>query len=212
MKREALRDKILDATLAHVPFDGWSQTALRAGAEDAGLRAVDAARAFPGGPMDALDHFLRRADRRLAESLAREDLDALPVHKRVTLGVRRRFEQNAPHREAIRRAMPIMAMPQNAAWALRSLYHTVDTIWHLAGDRSTDYNFYTKRLLLAGVYSATLLFWLEDQSPDSVDTWAFLDRRIKDTGELTKGIARVREFAERLPDPFRLFAGRAVRR
>jgi ubiquinone biosynthesis protein COQ9 len=207
-----LRAQILDAALDHVPFDGWTLTALWRGAADLGLDAADVGRAFPGGAIEALELFLSRADRRMVEALAEHDLDSLRVHERVTLAIRLRLEQNASYREAIRRGLSTLALPQNTALAVRSLYRTVNAIWYVAGDRSTDYNFYSKRLLLAAVYSSTVLCWLGDDSPGREATWAFLDRRIKDVGEVPKAIARVKKLADAVPDPFRLLRPRSARR
>ena len=210
--RAALRDGILEAALAHVPFDGWTAAALVHGAADLGLGRADVARAFPGGAIEALAAFLRRADVAMVEALSAHELEAMPVHKRVALAVRLRLEGNEPYREAIRRGLSTLALPQNAALAVKSLYRTVDAVWNAAGDRSTDYNFYTKRMLLAGVYSATLLYWLGDESEGRADTWAFLDRRIRDVGQVPKAIDRLRAAADRLPDPSRLRRPRDRRR
>jgi len=207
-ERAALREQILEAALSHVPFDGWTAPALARGAADLGLGGADVARAFPGGAVEALAAFLRRADVAMVEALATHDPEAMPVHKRVALAVRLRLEGNAPYREAIRRGLSTLALPQHATLAVKSLFRTVDAIWNAAGDRSTDYNFYTKRMLLAGVYSTTLLYWLDDESEDHADTWAFLDRRIRDVGQVPKALDRLRTTADRLPDPTRLLRPR----
>jgi ubiquinone biosynthesis protein COQ9 len=210
--RATLREGILEAALTHVPFDGWTAPALNRGAADLGLGRADVVRAFPGGAIEALALFLRRADIAMVEALSGHDLEAMPVHKRVTLAVRLRLEGNEPYREAIRRGLSTLALPQHTALAVKSLYRTVDAIWNAAGDRSTDYNFYTKRILLSGVYSTTLLFWLDDESEGRADTWAFLDRRIRDVGQVPKAIDRLRATADRLPDPSRLLRPRRARR
>lgn len=209
--REKLRDKLLEAALAHVPFDGWTEKALIRGAENIGRGRGDVLRLFPGGGTEALEAFLRRADVRMLEALDHHDLEALRVHERVRLAIRLRFEGNVRYREAIRRGLATLALPQNAGLGLKSLYRTVDSIWAAAGDRSTDYNWYTKRLLLAGVYSSVLLFWLEDESDDYQESWAFLDRRLADVAQVPKGIAKVRKALDRLPDPSRLFRPPASR-
>ena len=89
--------------------------------------------------------------------------------------------------------------------AAKCLYRTVDAIWYAAGDTSTDYNFYTKRGLLAGVYSSTVLYWLNDDSEGAVATWAFLDRRIADVMKVPKLIGKVSGLTGKLPNPLRLF-------
>src|SRR3546814_236980 len=154
---QTLRDEILRAALPHIPFDGWSTTALRRGAEDSGHAAADALRAFPGGVADAIEHHSRYADRLMMEELERRDLASMKVRDRIATAVRVRLEQNAADREAVRRAIGYLALPQNALLSTRLLYRTVDAMWYAAGDTATDWNFYIKRVLLAAVYSQTLL-------------------------------------------------------
>ncbi len=158
MDIDKTRAKLLAATLAQVPFDGWTGRALRAGAAEAGLDPASALNAFPGGPAELIELFSAEADRRMLVELEARDLEAMKHRHRIGAAVRARLELLAPQREAVRRGLSFLAVPRNAAPGVRCLYRSVDAIWHAAGDTSTDYNFYTKRLLLAGVYSATLLF------------------------------------------------------
>ena len=213
MPIEDTRRRLLDATLAHVPFDGWTGVAMMAGARDLGLSPAEAANAFPGGPVEMIEFMSLEADRRMLEALEREDLAALKVRERVALGVRRRLELYARDREAIRRALAVLALPQNGPLALRLLYRTVDAIWYAAGDTATDFNFYTKRALLAGVYGSTLLAWLDDRSPDYEESWAVLDRRIADAMRLPQVAQRLAAPLRWLPNPVYLFrqAGRRGR-
>jgi ubiquinone biosynthesis protein COQ9 len=173
-----LKRAILEAALRHVPFDGWSERSLRLALEERGLERSAGLRAFPRGADDLLAFFLAEGDRALADELARRDLGALKVRDRVALGLRLRLELLAPHREAVRRAIAQQSLPPHAGGALKRLYRTVDTVWRGAGDEATDFNFYTKRALLAWVFGATLLYWLDDDTPGHAATWAFLDRRL----------------------------------
>ena len=206
MKLEEMRTALLLATLPHIVFDGWGQAAMRAGAKDLDLDPALAFNAFPGGAPDLIEAFSAWADGKMLEALEQCDLDAMKVRDRVAAGVRLRLEQVAPHRDAVRRGLAFLALPSNAPLGLKCLYRTVDAIWYEAGDRATDYNFYSKRLLLAGVYSSTLLFWLNDKSEDYVDTWAFLDRRIdevlKVAGRMGKTVKRVLDIPDRMAQRF----------
>ena len=116
----------------------------------------------------------------MEEGLGEEALKGLGVRRRVAAAVRIRLQQNEPHREAIRAAVAHLALPHNGLLSVKCLYRTVDSIWFAIGDKSTDFNFYSKRALLAGAYSATLLYWLDDQSEGHEQSWAFLDRRLED--------------------------------
>ena len=199
---QALKKRILDAALAHVPFDGWTIASLKAGAEDAGLDPALVHEAFPGGVLDAIEQHSRLADQHMLAGIEARDLGAMRTRDKIALAIRLRLEENVKHREAIRRALTVLAIPFNAGVALASLYRTVDAIWYAAGDTSTDFNFYTKRGLLAGVYSATLLYWLEDKSEGQENTWQFLARRIDDAMRVPQALGRVRKLFEGLAGPF----------
>lgn len=205
------RREILAATLPHVPFDGWTPRAIRAGTADAGHDPSMAVRAFPDGPRELIAFWNAEADRALLAEMAERATDNMRVRDRVALAVRLRIEGQAPHREAVRRGLAFLALPGNAALGARCLYHTVDAIWHAAGDRSTDYNWYTKRGLLAGVYAATVTVWVNDRSEDAADTWAFLDRRIDEVVRVAGGIGRTVKRLGAL-DPGGLFAAASGRR
>lgn len=200
--REVERDRVLDCILPHVMFDGWSRRSLIHGAEDAGLTVADLDRLFPAGVSDCVGHFLERADRDMVREFQRRNPSSMKIRERIASAVRIRLEQAAPHKEAVRRTLSYLAVPGQGALGTRSLYRTVDAIWKAAGDTSTDYNFYTKRGLLAAVYSSTLLFWLNDTSEDHVETWDFLDRRIQNVMEIPKLTGRLKDVAAKFTSPF----------
>lgn len=205
---------IIEAALPHVPFDGWSMTALRRGAVDAGGVPDDATCAFSGGQAEAVELWNALCTARMAERLAATDLAGMKVRERIALAVRLRLEEYGEARETVRRTLAFLATPGHAALATRLLYRTVDEIWYRCGDTSTDFNFYTKRGLLAGVYTATLLCWLDDPSEGHAETWAFLDRRIADAlrlGSLPARLKGRKPPAARVFDPAR-FARRVATR
>ncbi len=197
---ETLKDRILLAALPHVAFDGWSMAALRAGAADAKLERQELLHAFPGGGRDAVAHFSDWADRQALKTLAAPGVSGLKTHEKVALGVRARLESMAPWREAARKATAWLATPRRAALSAQLLYQTCDRIWRAAGDKSTDFNFYTKRGLLSGVVVTTTLYWLEDKSEGSTASWAFLDRRIGEVLKLGGAIGMARKLTDKL-DP-----------
>lgn len=199
-----LRGAIIDAILPHVPFDGWTEVAFRAGAKDAGIDLAVALNAFPGGMAEVLACQHRRHDEAMVAALAREAPGARTVRERIARAVRLRLELAAPDREAIRSGLSFLMLPGNAPLGPRLLYGTVDAIWLGIGDRSTDFSFYTKRALLAAVYSATLLFWLNDRSEGQAATWQFLDRRIEEVMRIPQVKGQVKSLLERLPNPFSL--------
>ncbi len=189
--REAERRTLLAAALEEIPFEGWSRRALTQGALSLGLPAIDVDRLFPGGPVEAIEFWNAEADQAVLDAFANAERPPLRVREKVTFGVRARIEPLFPHREAVRRGLALMALPQNASTAATLLYRTVDTIWHGAGDTSTDWNFYSKRALLAGVYTTTLVHWLDDASEGCADSWAFLDRRIENVMGLPRALGQI---------------------
>jgi len=211
----ALRDRIVEATLTHVPFDGWSKTALRHAAADLDIPFADVAAYFPNPARDLVSWHSRMADRRMVDALSSMDLDSMKVRERIAAGVMTRLEQNAAHKDAVRKALCVLALPRNSALSLQLLYHTVDDIWFAAGDRSTDWNFYTKRVLLGAVYSSTVLYWLDDISEGMADTRAFLARRIENVMQVPKITSTLSKLAGAIPrrmGAVRRFRGGSARR
>jgi ubiquinone biosynthesis protein COQ9 len=196
---------LLGALLPHVAFDGWTAQALTAAAKDIGVDSGLVSRAFPGGAMEALDFWVRETDQAMIATFEARDGAKLKIRERVALAIMLRFEMTAPQREAVRRAMALAAQPHLAPRFLSQIYRTVDAIWYAAGDTATDFNFYTKRLLLAGVYSSTLLVWLDDKSEGFTATRDFLMRRIDNVMQIQKARGKLEGLVGRLPNPLRLF-------
>jgi ubiquinone biosynthesis protein COQ9 len=201
---EREREALVEAMLPDVAFDGWSRPALRAAARRIGIPAAEALALFPNGAASLVACFSRWADRCMLDRLEAQALDSLRMPERIALAIATRLEIVAPRREAVRRALSLLTLPQHLPLALRLLYQTVDDIWYAAGDRATDFSFYTKRLTLSGIYSATVLYWLEDNSPDSADTRAFLERRLAGVARLGRARQQLGTAVEHLPNPLRL--------
>ncbi len=155
---------MLEAALIEADFDGFSLETLRRAADKAGVAREMQRLAFPRGVMDLVAYYSLTADAAMLEGLKAHDLAAMKVREKIALAVRLRIEALSAHKPAARRAVQFLTLPQFAPEGLRNLYRTVDAIWRGIGDTSTDFNFYTKRVLLAGVYTTTLMRWFEDQS------------------------------------------------
>lgn len=186
-----IKDKILDASLIHVAFDGWSDATFDAAASDAGVDRAVAISLFPRRGVDLAMAFHMRGDGAMIARLKREDLNALRFRDRVTSGVRYRLEEVERYKEEVRRGSTLFALPQNAPLGAKLIWGTSDAIWTAIGDTSTDHNWYTKRATLSAVYGATVLFWLGDTSDGHADTWEFLDRRIENVMQFEKVKAQV---------------------
>lgn len=201
------RDRLLEAVLPHAAFDGWGRQALQAGAADIGLSADEAESLFPGGGVDMVSHWSDLVDRQLLVRLRAQDLIRMPVRERIAAGVMTRLEILEPHREAARLAMRLLMAPRNGPRAARLTWNTADVIWYAAGDTSTDYNRYTKRGLLSAVYVPTVLYWLQDRSPDLAETRGFLERRIREVLVIPKVTGRLEKLKQAMPFPLQFAQG-----
>lgn len=177
MTEEAMREAILGAATAHVPFDGWSDATLKAAASDSGVALALARSLFPKGGVDLAMAYHRAGDRAMIRALAETDLTALRFREKVAEAVKLRLA--AADRELVRRGTALFALPQNAALGAQAIWGTADAIWTALGDTSDDINWYSKRATLSAVYGSTVLYWLGDDSTDHHATWEFLDRRIE---------------------------------
>ena len=191
--QEVLKQSLLDAVLPNVAFDGWSETALRRAAEDIGAERGLVQLAVPRGALDLAAAFHEAGDAEMLSRLDDLDFEAMRIRDKITYAVRTRLEIAEPHEEAVRRASSMNALPLYAPEGAKLVWNTADAIWNAVGDTSDDYNWYTKRMTLSGVFSSTLLFWLGDTSPGREATWCFLDRRIGNVMDFEKLKSRVRK-------------------
>ena len=180
--RLALAPSIAESAI----FDGWTQAALENVAEMAGADLDVAQLAYPGGVMDMIEAWIDTVDLAMAEELTPEKLGAMKIRERIRVLVQFRLDAAQGLEEAVRRAMAVMAQPQNAPRGLKMGWRSADIMWRLAGDTATDYNHYTKRAILAGIYSATLAVFIDDESEDKQATKAFLERRIESVMKFEK--------------------------
>jgi ubiquinone biosynthesis protein COQ9 len=175
---ESLRLKLALPVGENAAFDGWSSKAVDSAAAHLGFDPAQARLAFPKGQAAMVDAYIQGVDAAMEAHFTQEKIAAMKVRDRIRALIWFRLETMAPAREAIRTGLSILAMPQNLPMALKAGWRSADLMWRLAGDTSTDYNHYTKRLTLSGVYASTLLAWLDDQSEGWSETGAFLDRRL----------------------------------
>ena len=206
MTLDELRLHLAPQIAAAAIFDGWSDAALVSASEMAGVDPAVARLAFPGGPMDMIAAWVTSVDAQMDKAFDREMLAQMPIRERIRALVWFRLEAVAGLEEALRRAVAIQAMPQNLAQTAKLGWSSADRMWRLAGDTATDYNHYTKRAILAGIYAATLAVFVDDESEGKAETRAFLDRRIDGVMKFEKAKARWLNKGEHF-DPVR-FLGR----
>lgn len=174
----------------HAAFDGWRAEAVTMAASEGGVDADIAHLAFSAGAMDMIDAWFASIDTRMLEALTPEKLVTMSIRQRIIALVTARLTLLARDREALRRALAVMALPQNSVRAARLGWRSADVMWRAAGDSATDLNHYSKRLTLAAVYAATLLVFVDDESEDWADSRAFLDRRIEGVMRFERAKAR----------------------
>ena len=187
---ESAKSRILEASLGHAAFDGWSEVTLKAALDDSAVAPALGRALFPRGGIDLAVAYHLQGDRAMREALAATDLTALRYSDRVGLAINLRLQ--GADKELVRRGSALFALPQHAAEGARLIWGTADAVWTALGDSSVDFNWYSKRATLSAVYAATVLFWLGDQSEDEADTWAFLDRRLENVMQFEKTKASLR--------------------
>lgn len=204
---EELRAALAMPVARNAAFDGWTSAATASAACGLGVDADLARLAFPGGATDMIDAWFAAVDAELAKRCPPETLAAMKIRQRITHLLETRLVIVAPDREAQRRALAILAMPQNAPLAAQLLWRAADHMWRLAGDNATDFNHYTKRMTLSAVYASTVAVFVEDDSEGHAVTKAFLARRIENVMQFEKIKAQARQRRENLPSLSR-FIGR----
>jgi ubiquinone biosynthesis protein COQ9 len=194
-----LKQSVLKAALKDAPFDGFTDTVLAKAGKSAGLDKAGLARLFPDGPLSLIEYFSSSTDQAMEEKLTALDLPKLKVRNRIKAAILTRLALLAPHKEAARRAAALLTLPMHAGLAARMMYRTVDAMWRAAGDTSTDFNFYSKRGILAGVYGSVLVRWFSDTGEDEKATQDFLDARIENVMQFEKFKSKARETLSQFP-------------
>ncbi len=194
------KGRLLTAAIKHANSHGWGDKTLELAAKDIGVESGLALLHFPNLPRDLLAAYLDWGNDALESKLKKMPGTITKIREKIAYGVRQKIETMAPYKNAEKKAVAILARPAYADISLPALYRTCDIIWRAAGDKSADWNFYSKRILLAGVYTSTLLFWLKDSSKNSAETWKFLDRRIENVMAINDIKRNIKQWASVMPD------------
>ena len=188
---DEVRAFLAPSLAAQAAFDGWTEKAVLAAAELAGVDSDLARLAFNDGPVDMIDAWFQAIDEQMASKYSADELAAMKVRQRIKALVEARLDILYADREGLRRAVAILAAPPHLRRAAKMGWRAADRMWRLAGDTATDYNHYTKRTLLSGVYGSTISVFLDDESENFAETRAFLDRRIENVMQFEKVKAKV---------------------
>jgi len=195
----ALKAAVIEAALPHAAFDGFTDRVLQDAGKAAGLSHEVTLRLFPEGPLSLVEAWSDAVDTEMTAQLAAMDLPGMKIRLRIAAAVQARLAILKRHKEAARRAAAILSLPMHAALAAKLLYRSVDAMWRAAGDTATDFNFYTKRGILAGVYGATLVRWFADTSEDESATNEFLAARIENVMQFEKFKAQAKDAVSNFP-------------
>jgi ubiquinone biosynthesis protein COQ9 len=199
MTDQEMREAVLAKALPHAAFDGFTDELLRKAGAEAGVTGTDLTRLFEDGPISLVEFYSTSTDAQMAKQLAAIDLKAMKIRQRIAAAVRTRLAILKPHKEAARRAAALLSLPTHAALGARLVYRTVDAMWRAAGDTATDFNFYTKRGILAGVYGATAMRWFNDTSEDEKPTEEFLAARIENVMQFETLKAKAKDALSNFP-------------
>ena len=197
MTDQEMRETVLAKALPHAAFDGFTDGLLRKAGAEAGVTATDLARLFEDGPISLVEFYSTSTDAEMEKRLAAMDLKAMKIRARIAAAVRTRLAILKPHKEAARRAAALLSLPMHAALGAKLVYRTVDAMWRAAGDTATDFNFYTKRGILAGVYGSTAMRWFTTEDEAAVDT--FLAARIENVMQFEKFKAKAKDVFANFP-------------
>ena len=196
---DALKEAVLKAAFKDAAFDGFTENVLAKAGKEAGADQAALARLFPEGPLSLIEYFSTSIDEAMEKKLAVTDLSTRKIRERIKIAVMTRLWLLEPHKEAARRAAATLTLPMHAGLGAKLLYRTVDAMWRVTGDTSTDFNFYTKRAILAGVYGSVLVRWFSDMGEDDSATEAFLDARIGNVMQFEKFKAKAKEALSNFP-------------
>jgi ubiquinone biosynthesis protein COQ9 len=199
-----IRSALAHAIGKHAGFDGWNARAVAAAADELAIDADLAQLATKGRVIDLIDLWIDFVDAEMTRRLPGETLAAMKIRQRITNLIATRLEIMEMDKEALRRALTIMAMPQNLAKTAKLGWRSADRMWRLAGDNSTDFNHYTKRMTLSAVYASVLAVFVNDDSANFTETRAFLDRRIENVMQFEKAKAGSQARLENMPSLSRL--------
>jgi len=195
----ALKLAVIEAALPHAAFDGFTDRVLEDAGRAAGLNSSETLRLFPDGPLSLVEAWSDAVDAQMTQTLAAMDFPGMKIRLRIAAAVQARLAILKRHKEAARRAAAILSLPMHASLAAKLLYRSVDAMWRAAGDTATDFNFYTKRGILAGVYGATLVRWFADSSEDEAATNEFLAARIENVMQFEKFKAQAKDALSNFP-------------
>lgn len=173
------KKKIIEYALNNIPFDGWTMRMLHAAFKSADISSELLELYFPDGLYSLLIEIIDQFNNEMIKIINRDALSSMRTRDRIIYLVKTRINIASKHKEVIRTGISMFLCPNMITDTTSLLWSNADDIWSLAGDKSLDFNYYTKRGFLGIIYAQTLMFWLEDKSEDNFLTWRYLEERVE---------------------------------
>ena len=197
-----LRYQILLKAKEHVSKCGWNDKLFYNIASKSKFKFSEIAVLFPEGYITLLEMYLDTVNNQMTEDSKKINLIRLRVHERVKELVILRLKIMSREKELISKTYFHLLLPQNFKIASRCLYKAVDQIWFVAGDNSTDFNFYSKRAILASIYTLTMIHFINNDNMD--ETLSVLNKLLKRVSKIPKIKSNISDYTKILPQLFKL--------
>jgi ubiquinone biosynthesis protein COQ9 len=189
-----LRKQLFDEIIKNVPFDGWSKEALRNASAALSLEPDYAEHLFADGIIEVVQMLITELDKEMLTRYHAKDRSEFGITKKVKEALKIRFQIMAERKLLFHQTIMYLTLPWNTPKAIKFAWNTADLIWHdVVGDNSLDFNYYSKRSLLSGVYAASLLYFISDNSIKHEDTFDFIDRKINDVVSLGRNLSKLKQ-------------------
>ena len=140
---------------------------------------------FPKGINDVLLYFNEMIGLNL-QGLTKLKLKKLSVSEKIKFLLFSRLEILEKEKINFKPLLRYLILPQNLLFTNKLLFKVCDEIWFLAGDKSLDFNYYSKRIILMNIYSTGLIYWVFDKSPKKIKSNEFISKQIKNVSKIGK--------------------------
>lgn len=189
MAQDKIKQNILAEALKAIPFEGYSLTMLENASKKCGYEPKMGELVFKDGMTSLIQYYFETLDEEMIKNTSKKLTKS--ITQNVKIAVLERIKILSKNKLVVSKTLAFLGLPHNAIFGTKLLWNTCDKIWHdIVGDKSVDFNYYSKRTLLCGVYSSTVLFWLSDESKGFKDTEEFLDRRLAEVGKIGKFMSK----------------------
>ena len=147
--------KILEHAKNIVRIKGWSESTFK-NLKNEAFKNADLVNLFPNGYKDLLEFSILEINNLLEKKINRYNIINFPLNKRIKKILLLRLDILNGDKLFYKKTFNHLLLPANSKLLKKCLYNSVDKMWYLAGDNSTDFSFYTKRIILAFIYTSAI--------------------------------------------------------